>query len=773
MNVLPNPRFRVGDEGWNVSALYALGVTWAVTDEGLVVRSAADAPRASSGSVLLHSPRVPVAPGPTDRTWRAGVRVRASAPAVVDLGVTVDRSAVAPGTTITAPPREAFPVGTEPVVLEVSREVPEHTAAVGLRVGLPAGIDVVVEEAWLEGPAETDALTGVSAGLVAEPAHAGFDHGTALVRAAGGTALLRVANEGAPREVALTVTVTDCYRESTEVVLEERLVAGDEPVARSVPLPAGRAGVFAVRAELRPAVPALGTGEATGQAPAAVRDASAPIRQAELRYLVADDLDDPRPDPGQAWALTTNLVNTERSAALLRLLGMAHTRVYVGFSAWDLPVASEVQDPAAREALAATVALLGLARGSVVGQATGEPPVLPPGTWPDFGLASTFLRGADTSRLRPAAELLDPFAGMTVLVETSSPGDDAEGVRVLRTLAEGLAGRGSAWIAKNEPDLSGLDATDFGGHQRTFGAAIREGDPGALLAGPVIADGWDSKHQNFRGWDWLVDWAKAGGLEAVDAVAIQSHMIEEETTTPEREDWEGLLARLRGLTDALGGAGKPVWVTEMGWRSDRPPLHGFARSERGTHVSEADQADLLVRTAVAAACAGVERFYAFHQHGMFEFGEGIRFDWGVLTGHTHGPKPAFAALRELARATSGLGRPRFLLTDRRTRAAWFEGEDRGVAVVWQWSGGPGLWRLDAAPPQVMGLSDSSGRQRRLTTFSPQGGSRPRMADLMGQPADGTDLRRPVLVRWQGDAAAVRAWLEACLAPRYPLVADGA
>jgi hypothetical protein len=222
-------------------------------------------------------------------------------------------------------------------------------------------------------------------------------------------------------------------------------------------------------------------------------------------------------------------------------------------------------------------------------------------------------------------------------------------------------------------------------------------------------------------------------------------MLDEETQTPEREQLHERMVALRARLEDWCGRPMPLWVTEMGWRSQASSVEVVEPGESGPAVSEADQADLLVRAAASAVAAGVERFYAFHLTGFRPTGEGHRFAWGLLSGHLGGPKPAFAALRRLVRSTAGLQVSAPLLTAQRVRAVPFlsSGSGRDVHLVWQWSGGRGLWTLAEPPPGVQVL------------------------DLMGEPSPGKDLRRVhILSSPVADRRDVQDWLRGRLAARH-------
>jgi hypothetical protein len=313
-------------------------------------------------------------------------------------------------------------------------------------------------------------------------------------------------------------------------------------------------------------------------------------------------------------------------------------------------------------------------------------------------------------------------------------------------VAAGTRGREITWLASNEPDLWQEGSPEQAAAQSlAFAEGVRAGDPSARLVGPALADGWDGGHQGMSGWDWLERWARTGGAEAVDAVSVHLHMLDEETQTPEREQLHERMVALRARLADWCGRPMPLWVTEMGWRSQASSVEVLEPGESGPAVSEADQADLLVRAAVSAVAAGVERFYAFHLTGFRPTGEGHRFAWGLLSGHVGGPKPAFAALRRLVRCTAGLQVSAPLLTAQRVRAVPFlsSGSGRDVHLVWQWSGGCGLWTLAEPPPDVQVL------------------------DLMGEPALGEDLRRVhILSSPVANRHDVQGWLSGRLAARH-------
>jgi hypothetical protein len=721
MSSLPNGDLAMGESGWIVLAHNAVGVTWAAQDRSLVVegRTSVSGP---SGSLVVFSPRRPAVAG----DWVAEVSVSCSPPALVDLAVVAGAVVPVPGPAPTPAPYEVTEVGAAPVTVRALRGLDDAAQTVGLRVRAPSGCRLVVHDADVRRVAEPVATpTTVAIRCGRRP----FRDGALLAR--GETVDVEVGVRGhGPAQLILHLE--DRYRDQTRVVLDTRVDLAEEASWRSIPLPSGVNGCYALVAELVP--------DDEGGSRTSVT---------ELRFVVDDDAA-PLELRESPWALTIDTLSLDVEAQLLDLLGVRHVRVYSGFSVFDLPAAVRIDDPGAAEAVVDGLHFVGAAAGSPAAMTAravaGVEPGRPRPGWPAWRRASAALVDTSDADLLPVAELLDPLRGRTLLAEMSQLDDAAAFRRVARAVASGTRGRELSWLACNEPDLWQDGTPERAAEQtRVFAAGVRAGDPEALLVGPALADGWDGGHQGMRGWDWLQRWIRSGGAEGVDAVSIHLHMLDEETRTPEREHLDGRLVALRSQLADWCGRAMPLWVTEMGWRSRADAVEAAEPGESGPAVTEADQADLLVRAAVTAVAAGVERFYAFHLTGFRPTGDGHRFAWGLVSGHVGGPKPAFAALRRLVRSTAGLRVGDPVVTSERVRAIPFTAPDASfdVHLVWQWSGGPGLWTLHECPAGVQVL------------------------DLMGEPSAGTDLRRVHIVRSPaGSRELVQRWLRSRLAARH-------
>jgi hypothetical protein len=141
---------------------------------------------------------------------------------------------------------------------------------------------------------------------------------------------------------------------------------------------------------------------------------------------------------------------------------------------------------------------------------------------------------------------------------------------------------------------------------------------------------------------------------------------------------------LRGFRHELEAQGlsKPVWITEMGWPTERP-----AWGWGDVAVTERVQAEYLVRSHVLGLAGGVDMVLWFQLEGA---------DFGLLG--PNGPKPALAAYAQMTRA---LVNRRFARRDpdANVRVYYFDGTDGVLAVAWaitptRWS--PGRFAITRA-----------------------------------------------------------------------------
>ena len=190
------------------------------------------------------------------------------------------------------------------------------------------------------------------------------------------------------------------------------------------------------------------------------------------------------------------------------------------------------------------------------------------------------------------------------------------------------------WQIWNEPDnaLYWQPQPNYAAYAtllKTVSQAIKAADPSAqvLAAGVVSPEPATSLLQSL---------ADNGAWDAFDIIALHPY-------TDPRSPEEGQIAaagvgQVKVLADRLGQ--KPIWATEYGWST--------ATGDRnGNQVSEAVQANYLVRGAALLRAAGVERIFWYNlkdNHpsdglGLLRYGTG-NADYGQ-------PKPAFQAFSTL------------------------------------------------------------------------------------------------------------------------------
>lgn len=194
------------------------------------------------------------------------------------------------------------------------------------------------------------------------------------------------------------------------------------------------------------------------------------------------------------------------------------------------------------------------------------------------------------------------------------------------------------WGMWNEPNLSHF----FHGTAQSYvrdvlavgAAAAKATDPGCFVLGPDLA------HLQGAHWDrWLRDILR-GGAQHFDI--ITHHMYKEPDSELASLDgfvwfWDG--GNVKSVIERNGGRGKPVWLTETGWTSNR--------------VGEQGQADRYTRL-----LDGLSRRSWIHKVFFYEIQDDptIPDKWGIL--HADGSrKPAWEAYRAWIAAHPAPGTP--------------------------------------------------------------------------------------------------------------------
>lgn len=158
---------------------------------------------------------------------------------------------------------------------------------------------------------------------------------------------------------------------------------------------------------------------------------------------------------------------------------------------------------------------------------------------------------------------------------------------------------------------------------------VRAEHPGTLVVGPANARQDDA---------FLTELYKAGGLNYLDVISF--HPYEEGYNAGA----EFLVGNLKQAEDRIreynNGQTKPIWITEMGWST--------------TLVSEAQQANNLVRAEAIAFASNVERFYWYDLVNDANHPEIAEGNFGLVRQRTDivpsfEPKPAAMSQAVLAR----------------------------------------------------------------------------------------------------------------------------
>ena len=243
------------------------------------------------------------------------------------------------------------------------------------------------------------------------------------------------------------------------------------------------------------------------------------------------------------------------------------------------------------------------------------------------------------------------------------------------------------WEVWNEPDLrQGWNPPDYPAHQFNGNAqdyvrllavahsAIKHADPAALVVGPATAQAPGFGYSGaWTMWDWA-GFVNAGGLNYLDILSFHVYY--------DRTGWDpgGAVDATLNQVDAFR-AGKPVWLTEIGW--DGNPT--------GDH---ADKARNLVRSALIFWARPFIDRYFYYSWQESETHEGS--DHKGLLQTTNGVPavgvepdplfhPAYLALDVMNRVLAGYGpaeRPATLEVGGAARAYKFTAGGREVWVAW-------------------------------------------------------------------------------------------
>lgn len=231
---------------------------------------------------------------------------------------------------------------------------------------------------------------------------------------------------------------------------------------------------------------------------------------------------------------------------------------------------------------------------------------------------------------------------------------------------------------------------------RTLGT----GWPGVTVAAPELSAG--AHKFDDESFPWLRDYLSGpdgtfDGLRNLDVLSL--HPYRPGGRTP-----EGLardqLDKVRGYLDEHGGADIPIWITELGWRTDQ--------------ISPGEQAAFVPRAHVLAMRAGVPRmnWYNFMDHHSGPFGliHDAKFPAGGYV-----PKPSYVAYAVLTAQLSGLSYVSGSVSGG-VHTHLFRGERAPTRVIWSTSGSRTITLGTSEPVHV---TDVMGR---TTTLEPSDGT---------------------------------------------------
>jgi hypothetical protein len=261
------------------------------------------------------------------------------------------------------------------------------------------------------------------------------------------------------------------------------------------------------------------------------------------------------------------------------------------------------------------------------------------------------------------------------------------------------------WEIWNEPNLSlsgyhlGLyTIADYARILNVARAAAKAADPEATIVLAGLASVWSypPSDTTYDYFDYLDELGRLGAWNDFDILAIHPYRVDPPEGAPWRRDHQQTfpteMARLDAMMYQYGA--KPVWLTEMGWATDRAVFG----------VTEDAQAQLMVRSYVMAiAHPSVEKIFWYdfrndtepdapyeapvyndYEH-EFHFGL-IRRTYPLDPNAPNLRKPAFLAYRTMTQMLAGQTLQQILLDGQRADmpgSYWYRfGGTRRVDVIW-------------------------------------------------------------------------------------------
>ncbi|MEO6890208.1 MAG: hypothetical protein ABI456_12710 [Ktedonobacteraceae bacterium] len=203
---------------------------------------------------------------------------------------------------------------------------------------------------------------------------------------------------------------------------------------------------------------------------------------------------------------------------------------------------------------------------------------------------------------------------------------------------------------------------------------------------------------------WFGQVFQAGGLRYMDAVSDHPYTAFS-LVSPELGGTQDDMLKLGNLVKQYnGGRPKPIWITELGWSSSF------------MHVSERGQADYLVRGAVLAFAAGVQKFFWYDLLNDGNDTTRNEQNFGLLrrpdAAGRYQPKPAYVAYAVLARM---LAHQAFVGSDAVGWGVYDERFTNNLRVLWSTPGNRTVIVTSNDPVTVTSMTGA------VQTYRPAGG----------------------------------------------------
>lgn len=270
----------------------------------------------------------------------------------------------------------------------------------------------------------------------------------------------------------------------------------------------------------------------------------------------------------------------------------------------------------------------------------------------------------------------------------SVPRDLSQYQRYWEAITSHYRGQMPAFEVENEPYFR-MNAEEYLGMLETAYQGAKAGNPDGMVAG-VCGD-------PFGDAGFIHNVLAEGGAQYMDALAIHVYV------SPEAPEWRlaDVLKNVRKEFNEAGGSGKPVWLTEAGYKSsERDDIPQRKPKSRSLFVSLKQCAAYLVRTHMLTLGCGIDRLYWFSMATPGPF----VYPWSMNEPGTHyGPKPVVAAYAAMTKQLGASVFQRRAVSGSGNYAYCFSGASGETAVIWSVQDAEGTLPVRAAGAGVLDL----------------------------------------------------------------------